>query len=234
MRSLERRHSLLKSNEENPFEICAQNPVDNVFPIGINDESTFLFVLCEKSNDEKNVLSLPTVPVLTGLSLDGLFGYYRMKNPGRRVENYSKERIDNRINIPGQQVVAAKYVLRRHPGYWDRMDNMYSFVYNYFEPTGLTSLLAVASNSLRQIRILTGTGTGDTFMHLPSLEIIRVSFNNKESIWYNVNNIRVTQKTSKYHDNKCLDPILDFQVINYAQPPCIISSILFRSLRDLG
>src|SRR5262249_45457845 len=138
-------------------------------------------------------------------------------------------RIEARLENLAMLVLLGRYALLRHLGYWHRVTSfMGEHLHTSFDPAGFASLLTVVARALRQVQVLMSPAVRQSPIRLPSLEITSPQFNSSECIWYHINPGRVTKETGKATAAKCLDPVLDLQLMNYSPIACIIPEIIFR------
>jgi len=235
MVTLKNRFELFYINEQNPFSVFSEFIKSNVLPVGLQRDGTFLYAKPTGAIKEENLARLCEPPIMTGLDLSDL-----MQNPPKIMvyplsTELSKENIGNRIQTLDLQLAAVRYALYLHLGGWytqkaslDRTNTIIRYKNIFFNLKDLSFLLEAGAKALWQLREIYNSKSPYVHNIVPSLGISHARFDSNDSIWFHINEVHVTQLTSVTGKNKCFDPILDINVINYSSTPCIIHSVLFR------
>ncbi|MEW6499535.1 MAG: hypothetical protein AB1589_44790, partial [Cyanobacteriota bacterium] len=228
----EERFRKLAPKEASPFTPLLKFEKDGVFPIGLQENGSFLFATVERLTEQELVKHLSTPPILIGLDKLDSFGAWLNQDSGELVGKFPKQRIDTRVRNLNLQILAGKIALARNLGIWIPVMSLGEVFHELerrtFNVGGFVSLLEVTSAALKQKRILANPLVSQTQIQLPSLDVISVEFDHSESIWYQDNPFHATHEISGEHTDKCIDPILDLQLINYSNVPCIVNEVFFR------
>jgi hypothetical protein len=217
---------LYPNDQRNPFELLTQLQDDNLYFVGMRDDGTFVFYSPPLVRAAEEFV--PLTPILIDQKIIPSLPRQWSNHAQGFQESRSKNRIVNRLLVLNLQVFAAGVALARHFGYWQRCLVTYERLYTGYDSSKFASLLRVASHSLRQMRELTSDDDGNKISWLPSFDISSMQFDSTSSMWRNDGMVMVTRCSTSGEDKLCVDPVLDIQLINYADEPCIISEFIFR------
>jgi hypothetical protein len=222
----EKRRNELRKDRISPFEPLISLYEEGIFFLGLDERNVFVFYVPDESDDfnwENRTYLTPilinqVIPLNTDLH----------ENIGYETE-VSSARIKNRISNLRGQLLTIQVALLRHFGYWFyvHFPPMHEFLHTAFDPFRFVSLLEVGSHCLLQLNILNDKPQFQSNW-LPTFDI-SAKFDSSSSIWGHVKPLIIGHYSNEINDSRCIDPILDIQIINYSRDPCIVNEVIVRN-----
>jgi len=225
--SKERYRYLYLDENRSPFQPLIKLYDHYLYFIGMRDDGVFYFYSPPLTGVVEQKISFQLAPILIDQKTISCHSGKRSNRIEGLQESQSNNRIRKRETILGLQRLAAWFAMAKHFGFWQITIFFQELSYTGYDSSKFASLLRVTSHSLRQLHEL-ASDHDQNINWLPSFDISKVEFDRSQSIWGHERMVMVTRFPASEGNDICIDPILDIQLINYADEPCIVNEFIFR------